>query len=97
MDGKDSADTSPKCGCVQVNTLMHALIIILLLFVIWKLVGVERMATDLSGTYIGSGLNNQVYTSGADMRRLGQVFSSTDQGSSDYVSNLDIKAANRFP
>jgi hypothetical protein len=98
MDGKeDSSDKGPKCGCVQVNTLMHGLIIILLLFIIWKLVGVERMANDLSGTYIGSGVNNQVFTSGADMRRLGQVFTSTDQGSSDYVSNLDIKAAQRFP
>jgi hypothetical protein len=89
MDGSKKSE----CNCLQISTVTHAIIIILLLFIIWKLVSAER----LLGDYIGSGLPNQIYDSGATMRRLGQVFSSTDQGSSTYISNDEIKAAQRFP
>jgi hypothetical protein len=81
-----------NCGCKQVNITMHALIIILLLFVIWKVLRVERLTTDYSDAYLGGGLDNAVYTSGATMRRLGQVFSSTDQGKTNTVYNDQLKS-----
>jgi hypothetical protein len=64
------------CECAKYTMIMHAIIILLLLFVIWKMFGVERLAM---GQYVGRGLPNQIYTSGAD-QRFAQVFSSTDQG-----------------
>jgi hypothetical protein len=57
--------------------IAHVVIIVLLMFIIWKLSGLEHLS---DGYYTGSGLNDQVYTSGADQRFYGQVFSSTDQG-----------------
>jgi high-affinity Fe2+/Pb2+ permease len=66
------------CDCEKINTFMHAIILILLIYVIWKLHLFERMNSQ--GSYIGHGLQDQVYTSGADLRDLGQVFTSTDQG-----------------
>jgi hypothetical protein len=71
--------TTGGCECGG-HFMLHAVIILLLLLVIWRLFRVERLVGDYSGDYIGQGLPNSIYTSGADLRRLGQVFSSTDQG-----------------
>jgi hypothetical protein len=67
------------CECSKNSIFMHAFIIILLVFIIWRLIKVERLAVDYSGAYIGQGLPNNIYTSGAD-QRFAQTFSSTDQG-----------------
>jgi len=80
------------CEGNQINMLLHSVIIILLVLILWKLVSVEQMTTS----YAGYGLPVQVYTSGATQRRLGQVFSSTDEGNSDYVSNDEIKDQGRL-
>lgn len=41
--------------------------------------------------YVGRGLDNiGAYTSGADIRILGQQFSSTDQGSSDQMHLMNV-------
>lgn len=40
--------------------------------------------------YLGGGVDNQVYTSGATMRRLAQKFSSTNQGVYTTVHNAEI-------
>jgi len=62
------------CDCFGNNMVMHGIIILLLIFIVWKLIKVERLTA-----YVGSGLPNNIYTSGAD-QRFAQVFSSTDQG-----------------
>jgi hypothetical protein len=92
-----NSHVSGGCDCRNSSMMMHAMIIILLVFIIWKLIRVERLAADYSGDYVGSGLPNTIYDSGADLRRLGQVFSSTDQGSTNTIYNAEIKAAQRFP
>ena len=60
--------------------------------VIWKLYKVERLTTDYASSYIGHSLPNIVYDSGADLRRLGQVFTSTDEGSPTTVYNKQLQA-----
>lgn len=69
-------DTEIIGGCEN-KQMIHVIIVVLLMYIIWKLQALESL-TD--GYYMGAGLNNQVYTSGADQRFYGQVFSSTDQG-----------------
>lgn len=66
------------CECEKVNIIMHAIIIILLLYIVWQVSSSKEL-------YLGSGVQDQVYTSGADLRDLGQVFSSTDQGRSNSM------------
>lgn len=72
------------CNCsdmTKISMIMHIIIIIILIYVIWKITKVERLA---AGDYIGKGLPNSVYTSGAD-QRFAQRFSSTDQGVNSTV------------
>lgn len=49
--------------------------------------------------YLGSGLadNVQVYTSGATLRRLGQKFSSTNQGVYTTIHNAEINGGDPVP
>jgi hypothetical protein len=73
----------------QLSLILNAFTIILLLFIIWRVVRVERLTSN----YVGGGLTDQVYTSGATMRRLGQVFTSTDQGIGSSTPNPALRAA----
>jgi hypothetical protein len=59
------------CGCWKATAVFQIIIIILLIYIMWRWIKLERLFT---------GMPNTIYTSGADLRRLGQVFSSTDQG-----------------
>lgn len=66
------------CDCKQTN-LPFFIIIILLIVFLYYLTRKERLES--------------IYTSGADMRELGQVFSSTDQGDSDPpVPRAELRA-----
>jgi hypothetical protein len=64
-------------GCEQNDMLLQCSIIVLLIFLVWRISNMERLVST-SG-YVGHGLPAGVYTSGADLRFSPQ-FSSTDQG-----------------
>lgn len=65
----------------------HVIIIVLLLFIIWKLHNTGEKLKE--GQYVGYGLDRYLYTSGATMRRLGQVFSQPGQGIQTTVYNAE--------
>ncbi len=91
-----SVATKSKSGCPykQANMILAVAILVVLIILIARVYGNERMK-DERPAYIGGGLNNQVFTSGATMRRLGQVFSSTDQGQQTTVYNDEIKDSDK--
>lgn len=67
--------------------LTHVVIIILLLYIIWRLHNTGEKLKQ--GAYFGSGLDQYLYTSGATMRRLGQVFSQPGQGVRTTIYNAE--------
>jgi hypothetical protein len=71
------------------QTLVHVIIIVLLLFIIWKLHSTNEKLKEKA--YVGYGLDKYLYTSGATMRRLGQVFSQPGQGVQTTVYNAELK------
>lgn len=85
-----ASKSKPGCQFKQANMILAVAILIVLVILVARIYGNERMKGE-QPAYIGGGLNNQVYTSGATMRRLGQVFSSTDQGQQTTVYNDEIK------
>jgi hypothetical protein len=70
------------------HPVSECLIVCILLLLIYKLVRSENLDNP---DYLGSGITNAVYTSGATMRRLGQKFSSTNQGEYTTLHNAEIK------
>ncbi len=72
------------------NFWLHAIIIVLLVVLIIRL-EMKHMSEALDYTYLGNGLADTVYTSGATLRRLGTTFSSTDQGHRSTIYNAEIK------
>lgn len=75
---------------------LEVIIIVLLVYVIYKIhkisgtyTGTEGLA-PIDGGYVGSGLGNTVYTSGATMRRLAQKFSDPTQGEYMILHNAEI-------
>jgi hypothetical protein len=82
------------CGCTggyddNGYKLLRAAIIVLLLLILFYLM--QGNQGNVSERYIGSGLNSVgFYTSGATLRRLGQLFSSTNQGVQTTVYNADV-------
>jgi hypothetical protein len=64
-----------KCGCCQLHLCIGSVIILLLLFIVWQNISVER--------YYGAPYANTLYTSGAD-QRFAQVETSTDQAGGQY-------------
>lgn len=75
-------------GCDQTDhgyKLLNVAIIVLLLLILWYLMPKEK-----EEKYVGSGLSDLgVYTSGATLRRLGQMFGSTNQGVQTTIYNAD--------
>jgi hypothetical protein len=72
---------------------IQALIILLLFFIIYRMNTGERLVGRDEYGYLGKGLADTVYTSGANLRRLGTTFSSTNQGHQMTVYNDEIKDA----
>jgi hypothetical protein len=77
-------------GCDQNSEMMGkilgAAIIILILMVLWLFV-----FRPVPEKYVGKSLSEmEIYTSGATLRRLGQVFSSTNQGVQTTIYNADV-------
>jgi hypothetical protein len=84
------------CGCTGGNEVFTsdpfwrgvatAVIVIVILLAIWK------MVVDKDEKYVGKSLAdmNGIYTSGATLRRLGQEFSSTNQGVQTTIYNADV-------
>lgn len=68
-------------------SVSHVIIIVLLLFIIWKLHNTGEKLKE--GQYVGYGLDRYLYTSGATLRRLGQVFSQPGQGVQTTVYNAE--------
>jgi hypothetical protein len=68
--------------------ITHVIIIVLLLLVLWKLYKTE---TPKEKAYVGYGLDRYLYTSGATMRRLGQVFSQPAQGVQTTIYNAELR------
>jgi hypothetical protein len=75
--------------CMVTNLAVQAIVILVLVYLVYK-VGVMERYVNAPRNYIGSGLPNAVFTSGATMRRLAQKFSSTDQGQYLTVHNAEI-------
>lgn len=68
------------------NLLYVVVLIVLFVLLFWYFYHKSSTAERLAG--------NQIYTSGANMRILGQQFTSTDQGSNDIVYNDEIRKWN---
>jgi hypothetical protein len=71
-------DAKPNCFCAGMGMIIHAIIVVLIIFILWRLFWVEHLVSN-PRNYIGHGLPDQIYTSGAD-QRFAQVFTSTDEG-----------------
>lgn len=93
-----------KCGCFSANLMAHAIIIILLIVLfcqIYKLTAAQNeslsdksaqggyLSSYLNG-YVGRPLTSSVDDSGADLRILGQQFTSTDQGSESFKNTSKL-------
>lgn len=80
------------CPYARITMALEILIVLVLLYLLVFVYHDERM-DDPNFSYTGKGLSNAgIYTSGATMRRLGQVFSSTDQGQPSTIYNAEIPA-----
>ena len=90
-----------KCGCFSANAIAHVVIIILLLILFYQislnqselLSGSAQggyLSRYLNNGYAGHSLINSVNDSGADLRILGQQFSSTDQGSENFKNTAQL-------
>jgi hypothetical protein len=73
-------------GSCDKSDFLNVFIIVLLLLVIYK---IYSMNEQMESGYFGRGLDNYVYTSGATMRRLGQVFSQPGQGVKTTIYNAE--------
>jgi hypothetical protein len=69
--------------------VVHVVIIILLLLILWKLHNTGERLKEKQ--YVGQGLDRSLYTSGATMRRLGQVFSQPAQGVQTTIYNAELR------
>src|SRR4051812_49067137 len=79
-------------GCESSDSMLLQIVIILLLMYLIYHYGMEN--------YVGNGLGTPAgivgaFTSGATLRRLGQQFSSTDQGVSMTLYNADLPSADK--
>lgn len=80
----------PTCPYAVATTVIEIAIVVVLLYLLIFIYRNERM-DDPNYSYTGQGLSNAaIFTSGATMRRLGQVFSSTDQGQPSTIYNAEI-------
>jgi len=70
-------------------SIAHIVIIVLLILVLWKLHNTGEKLAERA--YVGSGLDKYLYTSGATMRRLGQVFSQPAQGVQTTIYNAELR------
>ena len=70
------------------TVLLNVLVIVLLLVLIWR---TYALSERMESSYFGGGLGDYLYTSGATMRRLGQVFSQPGQGIQTTVYNAELK------
>jgi len=90
------------CGCTggceekgspeMMGKIISAAIILLMMLILWFIVLrpsiLEKQTT--SESYIGNSLaETYIYTSGATLRRLGQLFTSTNQGVQTTIYNAD--------
>jgi hypothetical protein len=88
------------CGCgapglkKAINGLIGVILVLFLVIMVYHyLLRQERMKVAAPrSAYVGRGLDDiGAYTSGADLRVLGQQFSSTNQGSSDQMHIMDLR------
>ncbi|MFA6089421.1 MAG: hypothetical protein WC755_06160 [Candidatus Woesearchaeota archaeon] len=90
MDGGDG-DTTLFADKILGNKLTHvvyfAVLIVLIFLILWQMRSMNQKTEGL----IGSGIQDQVFTSGATIRRLGQEFSGTNQGEYTVVHNDELK------
>jgi hypothetical protein len=90
MHGGDPTGTewASKLLSNPLTTVVYfALLILIVILILWQL----RSATSTAEGLIGSGVQDQVFTSGATIRRLGQEFGSTNQGEYTVVHNDELK------
>jgi len=84
MQAFDDITNNPTHYCVQ------AIVLLVVLVILWKVWNLPAQAAKTE-RLIGSGVVDQVFTSGATMRRLGQEFSGTNQGEYSIVHNAELK------
>jgi hypothetical protein len=68
-----------------VKVIYFATLLVLVLLLVWVCRGRKQ-----SEKFLGSGVPDAVFTSGATMRRLGQEFGSTNQGTYGIVHNAEL-------
>jgi hypothetical protein len=64
--------------------MFQAITLVLLILILW-------IVLRRGEGYLGAGVGDQIYTSGATMRRLGQVFSQPGQGHTTTIYNVNRK------
>jgi len=76
--------------------ILEVIIIILIIYVIHKMHKMHsEKLSPIDGGYLGGGLGDTIYTSGATMRRLSQKFSDTSQGQYMVIHNDELSADER--
>jgi hypothetical protein len=85
MEGGSYSDDILASSTAKV--VYFGVLILLMFLLVWQMRGMSSKTERL----IGSGIQDQVFTSGATQRRLGQEFSSTNQGDYTIVHNDELK------
>ena len=72
---------------ISINSAVLIVVVLLSLWVLWKHNGMGGKENLIGNDLFDDG----IYTSGATMRRLGQIFTSTDQGVPMTIYNKENK------
>jgi hypothetical protein len=87
MEGGEGEQVEWASNLLQshlITVVYFAVLLVLLLLIVWSL-------RNKKENLIGSGVQDQVFTAGATIRRLGQEFSGTNQGEYTIVHNDELK------
>jgi hypothetical protein len=85
---EETSDFTRKLVSSSTVVAVYFAVLILIIFMImWSLSSMNKKTENL----IGSGIQDQVFTSGATIRRLGQEFTGTNQGEYTIVHNDELK------
>jgi hypothetical protein len=87
MEGGSDTFASKLLESRSTVVVYFAILIVLVFLILWQMRSMNSKTEGL----IGSGIQDQVFTSGATIRRLGQEFTGTNQGEYTIVHNDELK------
>jgi hypothetical protein len=88
MEGGMDTKFADQILASKLTTVVYfAVLLVLVFLILWQMRSVNKKTEGL----IGSGIEDQVFTSGATMRRLAQEFTGTNQGEYTIVHNDELK------